>query len=130
MAGSPTALPDAVTAHREHRDAWYADLVGPLLVPASSVDALTGLLDPADRLAIGIIGDLPIDRLGLPDDPRVVVRQVEAAVAKRGEDPQPGIARILEEDDAAPIASEEDGAGETGRAAADDDDVVGLVRRH
>ena len=28
------ALPDAVAAHREHRAAWYADLVGPLLVPA------------------------------------------------------------------------------------------------
>ncbi|WP_203718757.1 hypothetical protein [Asanoa siamensis] len=90
------ALPDAVTAHREHRTAWYADLVGPLLVPASSVDPLTGLLDPAERLAIGIIGDLPIDRLGPPDDPRVTVRQIEAAVAKRGEDPQPGIARILD----------------------------------
>ncbi len=32
----------------------------------------------------------------MPDDPRVVVRQIEAAVAKRGEDPQPGIARMLE----------------------------------
>lgn len=90
------ALPDAVTAHREHRGAWYADLVGPLLVPASSVDALTALLDPDERMAIGIIGDLPIERLGPPDDPRVDVRQVEAAVAKRGEDPQPGIARILD----------------------------------
>ncbi|SDZ66165.1 hypothetical protein SAMN05421684_8118 [Asanoa ishikariensis] len=90
------ALPDAVTAHREHRAAWYAELVGPLLVPATSVDALTGLLDPAERLDIGIIGDLPIDRLGVPDDPRVVVRQIEAAVAKRGEDPQPGLARVLD----------------------------------
>ncbi|MEV4536933.1 hypothetical protein AB0J82_24455 [Asanoa sp. NPDC049518] len=90
------ALPDAVTAHREHRAAWYADLVGPLLVPATSVDALTGLLDPTERLDIGIIGDLPIDRLGVPDDPRVAVRQIEAAVAKRGEDPQPGIARMLD----------------------------------
>jgi hypothetical protein len=90
------ALPDGVTAHRDHRAAWYAELVGPLLVPATSVDALTALLDPAERMGIGIIGDLPIDRLGVPDDPRVEVRQIETAVAKRGEDPQPGIAKLLE----------------------------------
>jgi hypothetical protein len=33
------SVPDAVSAHRRHRTAWYADLVGPLLLPASAVTA-------------------------------------------------------------------------------------------
>jgi len=89
-------LPDAVAAHRGHRSAWYADLVGPLLVPASSLDALAALLDPGERLAVGVVADVPVERLHVATDPRLDVRQVEAAVAKRGEDPQPGIARLLE----------------------------------
>ncbi len=93
------SLPEAVRAHREHRTAWYADVVGPLLVPASSVGDLGALLDPDERLAIGIIGDTGV--AGLPKafaaaDPRLEIRQVEAAVAKRGEDPQPGLARLME----------------------------------
>ncbi|GAB3951461.1 hypothetical protein GCM10027614_53490 [Micromonospora vulcania] len=34
-------LPDAVLAHRGYRTAWYADLVGPLLLPASTLTAAT-----------------------------------------------------------------------------------------
>lgn len=97
------SLPDALTAHRQHRAAWYADLVGPLLVPASKLPDLVRLLDaepaPADeRLDIGIIGDVPLDRLGqicATVDPRLRVRQVEAPVARRGEDPQPGLAVLI-----------------------------------
>ena len=33
-------LPEAVAAHRDHRTAWYADMVGPLLVPASTLRSL------------------------------------------------------------------------------------------
>ncbi|TWG22995.1 hypothetical protein FHX75_121539 [Micromonospora palomenae] len=92
------SLPDAVAAHREHRDAWYADLVGPLLLPASTLPALADLLGPGERIAVGVIGDLPIGQLDAAlagTDPRITVRQVEAAVAKRGEDPQPGLAELL-----------------------------------
>ncbi|MBQ0892013.1 hypothetical protein KBX37_02670 [Micromonospora sp. U56] len=92
------SLPDAVAAHREHRAAWYADLVGPLLLPASTLPALADLLGPGERIAVGVIGDLPIGQLGAAlagTDPRITVRQVEAAVAKRGEDPQPGVAELL-----------------------------------
>ncbi|TCB98987.1 hypothetical protein E0H26_06135 [Micromonospora zingiberis] len=95
------SLPDAVAAHRRHRAAWYADLVGPLLLPASTVTAgeLDGLVDPAEEFAIGLIGDTGIDRLPfalsfLPPL-RVTVRQIEAPVAKRGEDPQPGLAELV-----------------------------------
>ncbi|WP_328533335.1 hypothetical protein OG836_27800 [Micromonospora zamorensis] len=105
--GSAT-LPDALTAHRRHRAAWYADLVGPLLIPASTVSAgeLTGLVDPGEGLMIGLIGDTGIGNLPYalsflaPDG--VTARQVEVAVAKRGEDPLPGITELLRLTDALP----------------------------
>jgi hypothetical protein len=93
------ALADAVVWHRQHETAWYADMVGPLLVPATSLRALTPLIgDPADTLDIGLVGDTGL--AGLADavnslDPRVDLRQIEIAVAKRGEDPQPGLHYLL-----------------------------------
>ncbi|MBF9134342.1 hypothetical protein I0C86_36245 [Plantactinospora sp. S1510] len=91
------ALPDAVAAHRGHRTAWYADLVGPLLLPASALADLPALLDAEEQIEVGVIGDVPIPSLySLRDrvDPRIRIRQVEAAVAKRGEDPLPGLAAL------------------------------------
>ncbi|MEU4478199.1 hypothetical protein AB0F68_09090 [Micromonospora sp. NPDC023966] len=95
------ALPDAVAAHRQHRAGWYADLVGPLLLPASSIAAgeLSGLVDPAEGFVIGLIGDtgvegLPFAMSFLPPD-GVTACQVEAPVAKRGEDPQPGLTDLV-----------------------------------
>ncbi|MGI5213004.1 hypothetical protein [Plantactinospora sp. CA-290183] len=90
-------LAEAVAAHRRHRTAWYADLVGPLLVPASALPELPKLLDEDERIDVGVIGDVPIPALyPLRDrvDPRVRIRQVEAAVGKRGEDPHPGLAAL------------------------------------
>lgn len=96
--GSAT-LPAAVTAHREHRAAWYAELVGPLLVPTSALADVPALLAEDERIEVGVIGDpSAIGRLSaLRDglDPRVRIRQVEVAVAKRGEDPQPGLAELV-----------------------------------
>ncbi|MFI7486861.1 hypothetical protein ACIBXA_00575 [Micromonospora echinaurantiaca] len=92
------SLPDAVAAHRRHRTSWYADLVGPLLVPATKLPALAGLLGSDERIDVGVIGDLPIgqlDKVRAEADPRLRVRQVEAAVAKRGEDPLPGLAELV-----------------------------------
>jgi hypothetical protein len=99
-------LPEAVAAHHGHRTAWYADLVGPLLVPASAVGSgeLAAALDRGSAgavepgLDVGIVGDTGIDALpgiagALPR--RARPRQVEVDVAKRGEDPQPGLARLL-----------------------------------
>ncbi|GIJ07412.1 hypothetical protein ACFFMR_11180 [Micromonospora andamanensis] len=94
-------LPDAVGAHRRHRTAWYADLVGPLLLPASTITsgALSGLVDPAENVAIGLIGDTGLDRLpfALSFLPPlgVTARQIEAPVARRGEDSQPGLAELM-----------------------------------
>jgi hypothetical protein len=90
-------LRDALAAHRQHRTSWYAGLVGPLLVPASTLAELSALLDDGERIDVGVIGDVPISRLySLRDgtDPRLRLRQVEAAVAKRGEDPQAGLAEL------------------------------------
>jgi hypothetical protein len=92
------ALADAVVAHREYRAAWYAALVGPLLVPASDLRELTRLTADGDPIATGVIADVPLDRLSAAltaAGPTVAVTQVEAAVAKRGEDPQPGITHLL-----------------------------------
>lgn len=93
------SLAEAVAAHRRHRTAWYAHLVGPLLLPATELAALTPLLAPEESIDVGVIGDAPITRLAtLLDavDPRIRVRQLEVAVAKRGEDPQPGLAELLD----------------------------------
>ncbi|HEU0240518.1 MAG TPA: hypothetical protein VFR11_14750 [Micromonosporaceae bacterium] len=91
-------LPHAVAAHRSHRNAWYADMIGPLLVPASSLRELPALLDTDEHVVVGVIGDTGL--AALPDalaavDPRIEVRQVEVAVAKRREDPAPGLEYLL-----------------------------------
>ncbi|PZF94954.1 hypothetical protein [Micromonospora deserti] len=94
--GSAT-LPDAVAAHRRHRTSWYADLVGPLLVPASALPALAGLLGADERIAVGVVADVPVGHLAAVRadvDPRIQVRQIEAAVARRGEDPLPGLTEL------------------------------------
>jgi hypothetical protein len=87
-------LPEAVKEHYRHRSAWYAPMIGPLLLPASSVGApeLARLDEP---LAIGVVGDTGIAGLRVPAPDGVTIRQVEAAVAKRGEDPQPGLRELL-----------------------------------
>jgi hypothetical protein len=89
---SPVA--DALAAHARHREAWYADLVGPLLLPASLLADLRGTPLPA----IGVVGDTGL--AGAPAALRSADdhwRQFEVAVAKRGEDPQPGLRTLLAE---------------------------------
>ena len=92
------SLPDAVSAHHAHRRAWYAPLVGVLVLPASALPEAAGLLDEDQRLDVGAVGDAGLDALGAAIDeagPGLRVRQVELSVAKRGEDPQPGLRRLL-----------------------------------
>ncbi|MCF2526149.1 hypothetical protein [Yinghuangia soli] len=48
-------LPEAVAAHRRHRAAWYADLVGPFLVGSGKIAELTELADPADPLRVAVV---------------------------------------------------------------------------
>ena len=92
-------LPEAIQAHRTHRAAWYSTMVGPLLVPVSVLAGVPARLDPAESLTIGIVADTETGIGGVAAmldelDERLAVRQVEAVVAKRGEDPQPGLAAL------------------------------------
>ncbi|WP_434056727.1 hypothetical protein [Amycolatopsis ponsaeliensis] len=41
-------LPDAIAAHDAYERAWYADLVGPLVLAAPALDALGDLLGPRE----------------------------------------------------------------------------------
>jgi hypothetical protein len=88
------SLPDAVAKHGEHRAAWYAGLLGPLLVPAS----LIGPDLPPGDLQVALIGDVPLSALPVAVEKLraagAVVLHLEAAVARRGEDPQPGLADL------------------------------------
>jgi hypothetical protein len=92
---SITGVPDALASFRDREKAWFAELLGSLLVPSSLVD-----FDRAwSGLAVSVVNDGPAGAL-----PAVVtglraagadVRQVEAAVARRGEDPLPGLGALL-----------------------------------
>jgi len=87
------SLDEAVRAHRDHRTAWYAPLVGPLLVPAVDATAAPLRDGPID---VGLIGEREALRRAFEDLPEgVTLRQVESPVAKRGEDPMPGLKALL-----------------------------------
>jgi hypothetical protein len=81
-------------AFGKHLTSWYADLLGVLLVPSG----LLGLGDLVPGQPVGVINDGPIAALPAALErvraTGVVVRQVEAAVAHRGENPQPGLAEL------------------------------------
>ncbi|MEU3621300.1 hypothetical protein BS329_08055 [Amycolatopsis coloradensis] len=66
-------LPDAVVAHDEHVSAWYADLVGPLVVAASALGDLDGVLAGRDV-------PLPV-ALTLPGGPAQLAGVLEAVAA-------------------------------------------------
>jgi hypothetical protein len=90
-------LEEAVTAHRRHRSAWYQPLVGPLLIPAADAGApvLTEAAEQAP-IAIGLIGEIGALTRSVGRLPAgVTLSQVECPVAKRGEDPQPGLSALL-----------------------------------
>lgn len=104
---SPTNLPEAVAKHGEHRGAWFAGLLGPLLVPASLIGIdLIAPRGPGPGIGGGAAPDLPValvSDVALSAVPVAVeklraagamVRHVEAAVARRGEDPQPGLVEL------------------------------------
>lgn len=89
-----TTVAEALAAHEQHADAWYRDLLGSFLIPASLVDRD---VEPAGW-PVGVVNDAAVAALpavvGKLRVAGAVVRHVEAAVARRGEDPQPGIAAL------------------------------------
>lgn len=81
----------ALAEHAEHRQAWYADLVGPFLCPASRLDELASTLPPEQRLAVSLVFDVSGESAhhawrGAAADPRVTLAAVEAAHARLGDD--------------------------------------------
>jgi hypothetical protein len=94
MSPGITGLTDALASFRAHEKAWFAALVGNFLVPSSLADADSSWAG----VGVGVVNDTTIGGL-----PAVVaklrsagaqVRRVEAAVARRGEDPQPGLGEL------------------------------------
>jgi hypothetical protein len=87
-------LSEALAGFDQHRSSWYGDLVGSFLLPAS----LVGLMPAVAASAVGLIGDTGIGpvpaALAKLRGSGAEVRQIEAAVARRGEDPQPGLAEL------------------------------------
>nr|WP_296068528.1 hypothetical protein [uncultured Actinoplanes sp.] len=87
-------LPEAVAKHVEHRRSWFAALLGPLLVPASAI----GTDPPPHDLTVALIGDVAVGAVPIAVEKLrsagAAVCHVEAAVARRGEDPQPGLADL------------------------------------
>jgi hypothetical protein len=66
-------LAEAVTAHRNHRRSAYAELVGPLVLPAAAVGGLVPLLEPGTApLALSVT---------LPGEPAAVAPAVAAMAA-------------------------------------------------
>jgi hypothetical protein len=90
IAPHPTPYVEALRRHREHRAPWYADLVGPLLVPVSGLRALAQSLEEqgsvADPAAVVLVGDtglvgLAQARAALLDDDRVDVVGVQVTLS-------------------------------------------------
>jgi hypothetical protein len=75
----------AVAAHREAVAGPHGDLVGPLLVPASQVDALREATEPDDELRIALVADegllgLAEARHAVQDDPWTELQHVQIAL--------------------------------------------------
>lgn len=91
---SMTGVPDALASFREREQTWFADLLGSFLVPASLVD----FDRPWSGLSVSVVNDASIGALPAAVSKLraagATVRQVEAAVARRGEDPLPGLAAL------------------------------------
>jgi hypothetical protein len=84
-------MDDAVPAHHEHREAWYASLVGPFLCPASRLDELIGHLgEESAPFGVTVVVDTGTGGIGpavdtVAADPQLVLRGIE--VPLRGEPP-------------------------------------------
>lgn len=89
---APMAI--ALADHARHGAAWYADLVGPFLCPASRIDELCTALPPDQALRLAIVFDVSGEgarhawRAAVADQ-RVTLVAVEAAHARLGDDATP-----------------------------------------
>jgi hypothetical protein len=88
-------LAEALRGHERHRAASYEALVGPLLLPAAEIKDARRLVGPGQPVEIGLVGSLPAVAAALDVADPFAVRQIEVPVAKRGEDPMPGLQALL-----------------------------------
>jgi hypothetical protein len=92
------SLADVIDDHRGHLAAWYGGLMGLLVIRASTASELSQSRT-ADGLAVAVVADTGVERLAdavaVLRQGGALVRRAEAAVAKRGEDPVPGLTRLL-----------------------------------
>ncbi|MDI2125203.1 hypothetical protein [Yinghuangia seranimata] len=77
-------VPEAVAAHRRHRAAWYADLVGAFLISSAKLPELVALADPADPLRVVVVVAGGADGVGpalrtVLDTPGLVLAGAETA---------------------------------------------------
>jgi hypothetical protein len=52
--GNATAAA-AVAAHLEHRSSWYAEVIGPLVVPDTALGTVSRAVPPGQRLAVSVV---------------------------------------------------------------------------
>ncbi len=82
------ALPDVLAGHLLHRRSWYADLVGPLLVPASVLADLLPQVPAGADLRLGVVADTGlaglVEALGLLADleDRVTAQHAQIALPR------------------------------------------------
>lgn len=91
VEGRAEAAALAVAEHREHRAAWYGDLIGPLRVPASATPSVLAALRPGDHampvvltpdpVSADLLGGLRAARSLLLDNHRVELAGVELPFA-------------------------------------------------
>lgn len=91
-------LTEAVEEHRAHQAAWYGEVLGLLVVRASAAATLTRLGVIAG-VGLSVVADTGLPRVGdavaALRGAGAQVRRVEVPVAKRGEDPVPGVRRVI-----------------------------------
>jgi hypothetical protein len=78
-----TGTAAAVQAHRDHRRAWYGDLLGPLRVPASAIEGFIYALEPGDELRVMLTADRDgesDDEPGVGANPLELLRRARAQV--------------------------------------------------
>jgi hypothetical protein len=77
-----TGAAEATAAHREHRQAWYGDLLGPARVTASAIEAFIYALRPGDelRVVLTVDRDDETDAHTHPSDPLDGLRRARAQV--------------------------------------------------
>ena len=84
-------LHDAVAAYRAHRQAWYAPLVGPLLVPPSRCVELFRLADPHDaplRVGLTIRPGIHPELLGMAAAGLAATKRVGVSIVELGWHPE------------------------------------------